>query len=96
MTDAELEALQDAIAEAQGKLNAAETAIDALPAGDAKDALNGELETEQGKLDDVKDNVPTSDQAALDAAQAALDAAKDAVAEAEEALAKPMPTKMAY
>ncbi|MEX5381357.1 GA-like domain-containing protein, partial [Acinetobacter towneri] len=73
-----------AIDNAQGKLDDAETAINNLPEGSAKDDLLGELATEQEKLDGI--NVPESDQAALDAAQAALDEAKAAVEAAQTAL----------
>src|SRR5690554_4800964 len=77
--------LNAAIQDAQDKLDDAQGAVDALPGGTAKDDIQTELDTEQGKLDDVV--VPVADDSAFTDAQGKVDDAKAAVAAAEQELA---------
>src|SRR5699024_12369361 len=51
----EIDALEDAITNAQAELDAAEAAINDLPEGSAKDDLVAELGREQTRLDDSED-----------------------------------------
>src|SRR5690554_1279327 len=69
---------------AQTELDAAEAAIDGLPAGSAKDDLVAELGTEQDRLDAIE--VPAVDGGAFDNAADLLADAKAAVDAAEQAL----------
>ncbi|MEX5381180.1 GA-like domain-containing protein, partial [Acinetobacter towneri] len=81
----EIDALNDAIINAQGKLNDAKDAIDALPAGTAKDALVTEAGTEQDRLDAI--DVPAVDADDFDDVADLLADAKAAVDNAEQKLA---------
>src|SRR5690554_230349 len=83
---AEIDALNDAIADAQLELNAAGVAINALPAGTAKDDIQTELDTEQRKLDDFV--VPVADGSAVNDADDLLGDAKAPVAAAAQAQAE--------
>src|SRR5690554_2065818 len=81
---AEIDALNNAIIAAQGKLDTADAAIDALPAGSAKDDLVAELGTEQDRLDAIV--VPAVDSNTFDDAADLLADAKAAVDAAEQKL----------
>src|SRR5690554_4218571 len=85
VTADEIADLNAAIQDAQDKLDDAQGAVDALPAGTAKDDIQTELDTEQGKLDGVV--VPVADDSAFTDAQDKVDDAKAAVAAAEQELA---------
>src|SRR5690554_3598133 len=85
VTADEVADLNAAIQDAQDKLDDAQGAVDALPAGTAKDDIQTELDTEQGKLNDIV--VPPANEAAFTDAQGKVDDAKAAVAAAEQELA---------
>src|SRR5690554_3510664 len=85
VTADEVADLNAAIQDAQDKLDDAQGAVDALPAGTAKDDIQTELDAEQGKLDGVV--VPVADDSAFTDAQGKVDDAKAAVAAAEQELA---------
>src|SRR5699024_8822118 len=84
VTPEEVAELEDAIDNAQGKLDAAEEAVDNLPEGSAKDELDERVEEEQGKLDAIE--VPKVTQDYNDAVEA-VEAAEAADAAAQKALA---------
>src|SRR5699024_4458458 len=84
----EIDALEDAITNAQAELDAAEAAIDALPPGSAKEDLVTELGSEQQRLDDIE--VPAVDEGAFEDAADLLADAKAAVDNAEQKLADPI------
>src|SRR5699024_6762587 len=80
----EIDALEDAITNAQAELDAAEAAIDDLPEGSAKDDLVAELGSEQQRLDDIEER-ESVEYAFEDAADLLADA-KAAVDSAEQKL----------
>src|SRR5699024_6959815 len=80
----EIDALEDAITNAQAELDAAEAAIDALPPGSAKEDLVTELGSEQQRLDDIE--VPAVDEDRKSVVEEKLADAKAAVAKAEKKL----------
>src|SRR5690554_5607648 len=85
VTADEVADLNAAIQDAQDKLDDAQGAVDALPAGTAKDDIQTELDIEQGKLNDIV--VPVVDEGAFDTAADLLADAKAAVDAAEQAKA---------
>src|SRR5699024_10849001 len=84
----EIDALEDAITNAQAELDAAEAAIDDLPEGSAKDDLVTELGSEQQRLDDIE--VPRAEEGGVGDAADLLADAKAAVDNAEQKLADAM------
>ncbi|MEX5381230.1 GA-like domain-containing protein, partial [Acinetobacter towneri] len=80
----EIDALNDAITNAQGKLNDAKDAINALPEGSAKGALVTEAGTEQARLNAIE--VPAVNEGLFADAEAAVSAAEAAVQAAQVAL----------
>uniref|UniRef100_UPI000ACECE2F GA-like domain-containing protein n=1 Tax=Acinetobacter towneri TaxID=202956 RepID=UPI000ACECE2F len=80
----EIDALEQAITDAQTALDAAQGAINALPDGSAKDDLLTDLGTEQGRLNDIE--VPAVNEGLFADAEAAVSAAEAAVQAAQVAL----------
>src|SRR5699024_10596769 len=82
--DEEVAELEKAIEDAEEALENAQDKVDALPEGDAKDDIQGELDEEKGKLEDI--DVPASNEEAFNEAEQAVEDAAKAVDEAEQAL----------
>src|SRR5699024_2929504 len=75
ITEDEIAELEKAIEDAEEALEDAQDKVDALPDGDAKDDIQGKLDEEKGKLEDI--DVPDSNEDAFnEAEQAVEDAAK--------------------
>src|SRR5699024_11638482 len=67
ITDEEVAELEKAIEDAEEALENAQDKVDALPEGDAKDDIQGELDEEKGKLEDI--DVPASNEEAFNEAR---------------------------
>ncbi|WP_179997027.1 cadherin-like domain-containing protein, partial [Acinetobacter sp. YH16050] len=87
LTETEVEALKKAIANAQTKLNAAVEAIDKLPEGTAKDALESDAKDLQDRLDvtGASTSVAVAEQAYADANTAIANAKQNGFTPAQKA-----------
>src|SRR5699024_1191529 len=67
ITDEEMAEREKAIEDAEEALENAQDKVDALPEGDAKDDIQGELDEEKGKLEGI--DVPASNEDAFNEAE---------------------------